>query len=340
MMKRFTLFGLLLLPVLMFGCSGDDDDNGGNGPVGPPRVVAFHASSALTLTDVDDVLWGSATATDVEVESTPLAPGIPGRSERRLATAISDQVSVKAVTYNDTLYLRITWSDATFDVWRDRYMVIDTALGLLRFTQDTIVSKEDQLMVMFSGLADNGWDSWHWRVLTTAIKENSGGQLEGFAEGKTLRDGSLTTDGGNVVIALRNQPIAQGFVQPSKMHEDSSEFNGFILFLDESVDLDATSGGWSVGQFIPGWRIDSTVAGSTKDATRLSRWDTRAVADWSDGADQYVLVLCRPLDTGFQDDLVMADSAKVRVGITNNLDFVFDQGSTKQGFTPEFWIIF
>jgi hypothetical protein len=193
---------------------------------------------------------------------------------------------------------------------------------------------------MFSGLADNGWDAWHWRVLTTAIKENSGGQLEGFAEGKTLRDGSLTTDGGNVVIALRNLPLGGGFEQPTKMHKDSSAFTGFILLLDDSVDLRSTSGGWSIGQFIPGWRIDSTVAGSTKDATRLSRWDTRAVADWSDGADQYTLVLCRALETGFEDDLVMADSAKVRVGITNNLDFAFDQGSTKQGFTPEFWVIF
>ena len=70
------LFGLLLLPVLMFGCS-DDDDDVVDPPQGPDRVVAFHASSAPSLTDVDDALWGSATATDVDVESTPLAPGIP-----------------------------------------------------------------------------------------------------------------------------------------------------------------------------------------------------------------------------------------------------------------------
>ena len=241
-MKRFTLFSLFLLPVLMFGCSGDDD-NGGNGPVGPDRVVAFHASSAPSLVNVDDALWANATATDVEVESTPLSSSIPRRSERRLATAISDHVSVKAVTYNDTLYLRFTWDDAIKDVWRDRYSVIDTAGSLVLFTQDTIASKEDQLMIMFSGLADNGWDAWHWRVLTTAIKENTGGQLEGFAEGKTLRDGSLTTDNGNLVIALRNLSLME-FGQPTKMHEDSSDFNGFILFLDESVDLDASSGGW------------------------------------------------------------------------------------------------
>lgn len=337
-MKKSGYLALLLLPVLMIGCSSDDDVDKPNGPTGPPRVVSYETATVPSLSNPNDPIWDSATAVTVAISQVPLSPAAPGRSERSIARSVPANVSVKAITQNDTLYLQVVWTDVTFDARPDPFVLISFDEGLPLFAHDEAAS-EDQLILLFDGMTDDRDDVWHWRVLTTTALENGSGYWEGFAEGKSLLNNTLTLDQGSVVCAFSN-PSPGGFNQPQYMHEDSSDFTGYILYLDASVNYRSTSGGWTVGQYIPGYRTDSSIAGSTKDPYRQSRWDVRAVSEWSDGTDQYTVVLCGAMDTGYDDDLVMADSVSVRVGITDKLDFDFGIGSNRQGFTSAFWIIF
>ncbi|HUV31890.1 MAG TPA: hypothetical protein VMY05_12490 [Acidobacteriota bacterium] len=336
-MRKIAFSALLLLLTLALACSDDEgDDSNGPGPTGPPRVIAFQAASSPTLDSVADPLWDSATAKTIEVTTSALGPQLP-REERQAALAVSDQVLVEAIRYENDLYLRLTWDDESHDVWPKRWVVDSLVSGFPDFSQGTTAS-EDQLLFMFAGLAEDGWDTWHWRALTTAIEEFAPNEVRGFAEGATLRGIALQADSGNLEIALPN--LNDGFNQPTYFHPDSSEFTGYILYQHIAVDPPTPTAGWSAGQYVPGYRIDSSMATPAKAEARASRWDIRAVSRWSGGA-QYQVVLSRPMTSGFSDDLEMVgqDSVKVRVGIANDFDFRFDIGSTRQGFTSEFWLI-
>jgi len=97
--------------------------------------------------------------------------------------------------------------------------------------------------------------------------------------------------------------------------------------------------GWEIGQYVPGKIIDSSMAIPGNHVKRASQWDIWAASRWIDST--YTVVLRRVMYTGFLDDLDMSveDSLKTLIGISNNVEFKLDQGSTSQGFTPEFWLI-
>ena len=138
-------------------------------------------------------------------------------------------------------------------------------------------------------------------------------------------------------------PPRAGFNEPMFWHEDVSEFTDYVFYVgDDSLNVGGTTG-WTVGQRVPGWMVDSSLAASSSAPFRLSRWDIWALSAWDDGTDQYTVVLRCPFNTGYSgtDDINLTglSSVKVKAAITNDREFVFNQGSTSQGITGFFWII-
>ncbi|UCC44656.1 MAG: hypothetical protein JSU65_01635 [Candidatus Zixiibacteriota bacterium] len=344
-MKRFAYLAVLPVLLLVFGCGGDDGDENGNGPAELPKVVAFTASAAPSATDLGDEVWDSASGTIIDVPAMAFSPPIETRSERSTAVAVSDQIVFKAIVFSDTLYVRATWDDASHDVWPDNYEVVATEPSVL-FSVNPSASVEDQFLLLFEGQvgeASDVMDAWHWRALRTASKKLAGDTLTGFAEGKTFDGSSLTTDEGDKESGIVNPPRGAGLSEPKYWHEDVAEFTDYFFYVgDDSLNVGGTTG-WTVGQRVPGWMVDSSLAASASAPYRLSRWDVWALSAWDDGTKEYTVVLRCPLNTGYSgtDDINLAvlDSVKVKAAITDNRDFVFNQGSTSQGITGFFWIV-
>ncbi|MBU0983579.1 MAG: hypothetical protein KKA42_06890 [candidate division Zixibacteria bacterium] len=327
-MKSLVLLFLGLCLAFVAGCGGDDD--GGVTPVpSKPVVTAVAAASHPSLTSPDGAVWTGITPVAVEVTATSFV----GKQVVRSTAATADSLMVQAAVYNDSLYVRIVWEDATHDVFPDRWALTEfQILGddtLAIFLRDTIASKEDQVLLMFENTADTSWDVWCWRSVTT----------DGVwrAEGATFAEGELTLDAGSNFAVMENYFAGT----PVYIHEDSSEFTGYLLHYPEDTRdfniLVRSIRTWEVGDLIPGWYMDTLWSlGPTTATARGSLLDTRAVSSYSGG--MYTLVLCRALNTGFADDLVLTSGATInmRLALTNNLDFRFDAGSSNQGFTEAF----
>lgn len=326
-MKKITSLFLVLSLLALAGCGGDDD--GTNPP--PPastRIVVAHPASAPSLTNVDDAVWSGITATSLSV-----AAGNPKPLAAK-PSAIPSTLSLKAAIHGDSLFLRMVWSDVTHDVWREVFTVGDSPPYFNHdCCDDNAVHREDQLFVMFAGLAGGAWDIWNWRSLTTAA-----GNL---AEGMTFDNGVLEADtvsNEGLNPASRNIPNIGS--QPLKMHETGNAFQGNILYWTDAVDLDLLGYDWATGETIPGWLIDTTIY-DRLPSIRMSRWAIRAAADWDTTSSQYTVMLSRPLNTGYSDDLNMAalDSVKVKIGVLDN-QISINLGSGNRGFTGEFWLVF
>ena len=318
---------LLVLGVLTLAGCGDDD--GTNPP--PPsttRVVATHPASAPSLTNVDDAVWSGISATSISV-----AAGSP-KPVAAKPSAIPSTISVQAAVYGDSLFLRMVWSDATHNVWREKYTVGDSPPYFNHDCCDeNAVNREDQLFIMFSGLADGVWDVWNWRSLTTA----AGYLAEGMTYSNDLLESDTVSNEG-LKPASRNEPPIGS--QPYKMHENGNAFEGNLLYWEDAVDLDLVGYDWTTGQTIPGWIIDTTIF-SRALSIRMSRWAIRAATDWDTTSNQYTVMLSRPLNTTYSDDLNMAalDSVKVKIGVLDN-QISINLGSGSRGFTNEFWLVF
>jgi hypothetical protein len=236
--------------------------------------------------------------------------------------------------FNDSLYLRLSWSDPTHSVWRDHYELTEIEPTFVRFfhycCDDNSLHREDQLVMMFEGLADDGWDTWNWRSLTTGSA--------GLAENMVFRNGSFDTLEVAVYPAYLNPEQLNG--QPKYMHVDSSDFTGFVLHETDTARTDLTPGGWGFGDIIPGWIVDTSVA-SLPASTRGARWPIRAASTHVDSANLYTVVLCRAMNTTYTDNLNMAalDSVHVKLGLLDN-QIAITTGGTGRGFTEEFWLIF
>ena len=328
-MKHLTI--LLMSCLLFFFAGCGDDDGGGPTPTPATRVVAAHPASAPSLDSVDDPVWDAINATTVDLDQSSFYKMAVGKT-----MAVPASLSMKALVYNDSLYLRVTWVDADHDVWRDRYDVLQTSPSVVishDATGDDGAYAEDQLLVMFAGLDDDGYDVWNWRALTTAAGL--------MAEGMTLDTlNGLVSDDSNQPGYFVNAPIAGSSV-PSYVHQDGSAFTGYILYTTEDLDvLGSAYNDWVVDQIVPGWRIDSAVV-HYASAVRGSRWDIRAASEYDDGANQYTVMMCRPMNTGFAEDLNLAtvDSVEVVVGVTDNQISIETEGSNL-GFSESFWMIF
>jgi hypothetical protein len=187
---------------------------------------------------------------------------------------------------------------------------------------------------MFDSLESGGYDVWNWRSLTTAAAF--------LAEGMTYDTANGFDPDASGQLAYRPNPGLGGGSVPTYIHQNGSAFTGYILYTTEDMEIPPGFSDWILGQTIPGWRIDSSVV-NLSSAIRGSRWDIRTVSEYDDGADQYIVVLCRPLNTGFsvEEDLNMAllDSVEVKIGITDNQMSIETEGSNL-GFSDSFWLIF
>lgn len=359
-MKKLIPISVVLLLGLWIGCG---DDKGTNGP--PPelvKVIADTTVNAPTLSSADEEVWATVDSFRVEVSQANSPKLRPPE-----AAAVPLDIYVQAIKKADTLYLRLQWSDTSFNAYPDHFEVEKIHTGGLQpyveFTNEFLsVPEEDQIFVMFDGLPKGGFDVWNWRVLTTG----GAGLGKGYSYTDTLIGDIFIKDtliedavgtAGDSVAILNPVFITQ---QPTYAHKDTCEFHGYILFVDsavhrtEAVDSiydDLTEDSlpvffyntteWDSAQIVPGWLINSNFASLDPDA-RGSRWDIRAVSVYDSLEFQYRVVLCRKLNTDFSVDedidLSAMDSVKVKIGIYNNQED-FRAGSPNRGFSDDFWII-
>jgi hypothetical protein len=86
--------------------------------------------------------------------------------------------------------------------------------GLVDFDPvSDLEQSEDQLFVMFKDTVGGYWDTWNWRSLPL-VADAAGSKV--------------------VEIALENTPVAGS--EPTYVHEDTSEFNGFALYMSERLN--------------------------------------------------------------------------------------------------------
>ncbi len=345
-MRKLTAAILMLGLVFGTGCGSDDDDNGTNPP--PPSVTRITAATGIvapSLTSVTDTVWNRITPTTVAIASDRL-----GTSKQRppTAMAVAPSVAVQTVVVDETLYMRFNWTDDSFDVWPNAWMV-DSLIGTSAHFEQLVIESQDQCLVLFDALPNDGWDAWLWQAHSSTVVGAVGEPMTGFAQGRTLRNSAFAIDAGTLDIVRENDSL-MSFGIPSYLHNDTNAFTGFILpeaeadsvvFVlpdppsDDVVVLPIT--GWTEGYMVPGYLTDQTVAQASVEE-RGSRWDISAVADYSAATDEYTLVLSRALNTGYPDDANLTSLApvEVRFGITNESDFDLSHGSTKQGFTATF----
>jgi hypothetical protein len=360
-MKKLIPILAVLLLGLWIGCGDDESTNGPEEPTAV-RVIANTTVSAPTLSSADEQVWAGVNSFRVKVSQANSPKLRPPE-----AAAIPPDIYVQAIKKADNLYLRLQWSDLTFDAYPNRFKVKAVYTGgLLPYVEfeNELVSAppdEDQIFVMFDGLPKGGYDVWNWRVLTT----DGAGLGKGYSYTDTLINDTLIEDTliedavgiAGDSVAIKNLAVSQ---QPTYAHKDTCEFDGYILFVDsavhrnEAVDSiydDLTEDSlpvffyntteWDSAQIVPGWLINSSFA-SLDDVERGSRWDIKAVSVHDNDAAQYRVVLCRKLNTGFSVDedidLSAMDSVKVKIGIYDNQED-FSAGSPHRGFSDDFWII-
>ncbi len=348
---RKLLASILILSIgLLWGCGGSDSGTGDDGGGTPPvRLLVNTSVAAPTMSSPDETVWNSVDSVMVAVSAANTPKVVPGAK----IAAVPSEVKVQAIAKNDTLYVRLRWADPTFSAYPHLNTV--TTTSPLTFSRD-VTAQEDQAFVMFESAVDT-FDVWGWQVLRT-------GGL-GLGMGYTYADGALTPDAAGTasleIPVPNNEP---GFTAPIYMSGDTSEFNGYILYLPPSgntvlftdpMRVDTTdvggqlvidtisygqSTGWTVGQKLPGYVLDSSVVAAWRtDANRGSILDIRTTDNYSGGI--YSLVMKRAMNTGYADDMDLsaADSVRVVVGLFDDQDS-FTTGGTHRGFSIPFWVIF
>lgn len=337
-----TIIGLLLGASLLLwaGCGGDDDGGGTEPTPTSVTVTAATAATAPSMTNVTDAVWNQATAKAISLSSGTISP----KTRPNAALAVASEISMQALVNSDTLYLRLIWSDATFDCWPGVWKV-DSMAGTNPLFEHVITdyndtaAQQDQMLVLFKGLPNNVWDVWHWKVQTTAVDGVIGGTITGFAEGRRLSGTQLITDDGDLDLVRQNHGFGS-FNRPTFLHQDTMLFTGFILPLDEADSLgegEFPQNGWSLEDTIPGYLTDQSLA-SESAANLDSRWDVHGV--WRHSSGQYTLVLKGPLHSGYSDDLQMTTGEKVpmKIILSNSSRASFVVGSADQGITALFYL--
>ena len=353
MKKLFPLL-LVFVMIVWIGC-GDD---GPTDPVIDPdlRISVNTTAGDPGMTNVNSAIWNNVDTVRVEVFKSGLNSLLPAKLSVVALTAL-----IQALVHNDDLYLRVQWEDTSFNAWREHYYVSDDTSGFVQIDRKDIVEQaEDQLYILFKNPDTNStiWDAWNWRVLTTGAG--------GFAEGYNYSSAdSLSLDAAGTKVVKIGWENPTVFGEPTYVHQDTSEFNDYILYLDEKLHrnqdpvgiqaIDSltdpanpdtnwyywpTTSGWTLHQKIPGWMIDRDAKDLSEEQLG-SRWDIRAIMEYDETNDIYTVVLKRKLNTGYDDDFNMAtsDSIKTKVVIMNNMEELYE-GSTWRGVSENLWLIF
>jgi hypothetical protein len=307
---------MLLVPVaaIFTGCSDDDE-----APMEPPPPTSLKVSavgSAPVIDGVVDPIWSSATAFVVRVGTSATYQNAFGPID----------VTMKAISYNNKLYVLAQWADATLNVQKKTWM---NAAGA--WSQGS--GDEDRFFMMFDAgnngteradcstmchqpvagqMATTGGgnvDVWHWK----AARTNPGNR----ADDKWWDGSGRNSDSRNASLYTDNIENVGGMDRPMFMHTDSTDYTGDFLFEMDKVAFDP-SFNWD-GKMIPFYVIDPSATGS--------RWDVVAKGLHASGA--WTLELCRDFDTTNGDDVVLGSgSVQISVAITD------DSGGNHSGAAP------
>lgn len=328
-MKWLTPFAILLAFGLFAGCDDDDDNGTDNGDPTAPRVVASVVTTEPPIDDPDDAIWDDVDSTTLSVAGT----NTPKQGTTKQA-ALPTAMHVQAVVNGQHLYMRVRWADPTNDAYPGHYTV--SAVGPPLTFNYVETAEEDQLYVMFQDPLTDDYDVWNWQALRTA------GAM--VARGMTYEGGELVIDSNataNLPASIENRET--NFQLPKWLPRDSSEFQGSVLAVQDGVEritFDGT-GGFSVGDTIPGWLVDTALTGASHtDEQRGSVWDVRTATVYDDAASEYRVLFRGPLASTFDDDIDLAalDSIQVMIGVFDNQD-AFNVGGTHRAFSQKFWLI-
>ena len=352
-MKKLIPISVVLLLGLWIGC-GDDKGTDEEQPLEVVKVYADTAVDAPILSSADEQVWASVDSFRVGVSQ-----GNSPKLRPPEAAAVPPDIYVQAIKKAGNLYLRLQWSDTSFNAYPAHFFCT-TATPPLEFSHQPLPpAYEDQVFVMFDGGSEWGYDVWNWRVLTTG----AGGLGRGYTYSKDTLVKDAAGTASDSTVADSNPPY---FAWPTYAHKDTSQFDGYILYIADAVKWSDTleiridtviygdppvtifdttaitfplTTGWELDQKVPGWLIDSSFVSRT-DEERGSRWDIKAVSVYDDVALEHRVVLCRKLNTTFTDDIDLSamDSVKVKIGIYDNQE-KFGQPSSRRGFSDDFWII-
>ena len=322
-MKKLIPIAVILSLAIWSGCGGDDPaPTGSDGPA-VVRVVANTSVGAPTLSSVDETVWSNVTEYAIDV-STSNSPKLPAPA----SSAASDSVHVKAIVSGGDLYLRIEFDDNDLNLLKDFYRTRDSSTNFERITS----SQEDQVFVMFSGLPNGDLDVWNWRSLTTGTG--------GVAEGRTLTTDTLVDDNGSQRVAFPNSSPLDS-LRPVWVHTTGASYTGEILYKDDRDSISKHLNEYTIpGLVVPGWYVDSAVGTRVKQsAFAQSRWDIFTVDSFDNVNNEITVVLKRKLNTTYSEDLVLADSVQVRIGLLDNEVDIFQDNISRRGFTDLFWLI-
>ncbi len=314
--------------VLVVACSSSDDDSGPTGPSDTrQRVAAYVTTSAPATDDPFDPLWDS-----VDVDTVPIRrSGAIINSMKALPTHFELQI----IRSTERLFVRCAWADPESNLRISPCRCISND-GTALFIKDSSEFDfgEDQLLVMFDGAANDGWDTWRWLSYRTGTV--------GLAEGMIYRNGALIADASSIEV-YTNNVVDAGL--PTYLSVEGPDFTGDTLYMSEAT-TDWTGfqlSGWTNGQTIPGYLIDSAAARQVK-ASPQSRWDILSAWDYDESSGIHTVVLSRKLNTGFFSgddvDLTPLDSVAVRIGMLDDLPDLLDNNSSQQAFTSELIVKF
>lgn len=319
-MRKAAIFFAALIPCLWIACSSDDDDNG---PVDDRvRVTAYQTSTEPSLQDVNDDLWDSTDAKNITLDQ------VGG-----MAQAVPTSIEIEAIKTDDKLYLRFVWEDTSLNQWLQPWRCGDPAAGNFSRPPNPYGDGEDQLLVMFQR-SSGGYDVWNWKALKTALVD--------LAEGKTYSESEWTLDAGTSPIAFEN--FGGDPARPRYFHTTGAPFQEPVLYLDQTTTswADVRLTGWQEEDLVAGWVIDSTMGRNVREAQTESRWDILSAWEYDAELDQHTVVLCRKLNTTYEDDLDLStlEQITVRVGVLDDLPEPLMQSvGNREKFSGEFLII-
>jgi hypothetical protein len=331
------LFPILVLwALVMFGCSGDEDNGNGPPPVEEPtRLVVDTTVTAPSLTSVDEAVWFQVDSTEVTIGESTTYSKNPVLGER--------SVWMKAILKDSTLYIWAKWRDGSADIKANYIRCTDTFYNSWEIV--TFIG-QDVFSIMFDAQnnGDEGADCasmchipymkttgggnadvWKWS--STAARPSN------LAEDKWITSDSSAEDLESDIFYLKEMFITNFDPRlinplPRFKHVDTIDFTGIVLYRDEASTFDPINDNldipWPLGYEMPGYVVDSSIF-NDPDRTNRSWHDVRAISKYdSTGLNSsdysWTIVFERPLNTDYTDDVDLSnlDSVQVTIAVTNS----------------------
>ncbi len=332
-MKRLLISLLVLLGVLMVGCSKDDGGTNPPPPPASPRLVVDTTVAAPSMTAVDDAVWNLVDSVNIEIGGDAANYG----SDPDLGKI---NVTMKAITRDGKLYIYARWNDDYANLRGNYIMKTNNEQDpWAHITYAEAKGGEDKFFILFDN-GDNGTekancatmchgtsmttstdsgnvDVWNWKSTTTAP-----GRL---AEDEWWSHDTAKSDVEPYALNLYIDNwypyhVTGGGLRPWKMHSADTAFHGAVLYTEDAIEYKSTKE-WQLGYIMPGYVIDTTVYYSSYRSAN-SRWDviTASRYDSISVSSTWTVVFMRNLYTGNDDDAMLSviDSVQIAVAAADN----------------------